>query len=190
MDLDPSGGYYIVEAGQKKGPLQLSDLQVMRRQGTLAEDTLVWRDGMADWQLANTVLPEIFSAGTVRYSIASPEQRILAGVIDICIVQALILLIVIFTGGLFEFGFPLANAIYGGVMMSTLWQATVGKKLLGLKVVDVNGSKPSSGRIWGRSLASLLSWFPLFGIGYLMVFFTARHQTLHDMMAATLVVKE
>ena len=110
--------------------------------------------------------------------------------IDICIVQALILLIVIFTGGLFEFGFPLANAIYGGVMMSSLWQATVGKKLLGLKVVDVNGSKPSSGRIWGRSLASLLSWFPLFGIGYLMVFFTPRHQTLHDMMAGTLVVKE
>jgi uncharacterized RDD family membrane protein YckC len=151
---------------------------------------LIWTDGMADWQPARKVLPEIFSGGTVTYSIAEPGQRVLAGVIDICIVQALILLIVIFTGGLFEFGFPLANAIYGGVMMSSLWQATVGKKLLGLKVVDVNGSKPSSGRIWGRSLASLLSWFPLFGIGYLMVFFTARHQTLHDMMAATLVVKE
>jgi len=76
------------------------------------------------------------------------------------------------------------------VMMSSLWQATVGKKLLGLRVVDLHGSKPSPARIWGRSLASLLSWFPLFGIGYLMVFFTPRHQTLHDMMAGTLVVKE
>jgi uncharacterized RDD family membrane protein YckC len=190
MDLASSSNeYYIVEQGQKKGPLQISALETMRQQGTLSETTLVWRDGMADWKPADKVLPEIFSGRTVTYSIAEPGQRVLAGLIDICIVQVLILLIVIFTGGLFEFGFPLANAIYGGVMMSSLWQATVGKKLLGLKVVDFNGSKPSSGQIWGRSLASLLSWFPLFGIGYLMVFFTARRQTLHDMMAGTLVVK-
>ena len=188
--MNSTNDYFVVEEGERKGPLNLSVLETMHRDGSLSETTLMWRDGMADWQPARKVLPEIFSGGTVTYSIAEPGQRVLAGVIDICIVQALILLIVIFTGGLFEFGFPLANAIYGGVMMSSLWQATVGKKLLGLKVVDVNGGKPSSGRIWGRSLASLLSWFPLFGIGYLMVFFTARHQTLHDMMAATLVVKE
>src|SRR5437868_8085846 len=150
MDTATSqNGYYVVEQGQKKGPLQLSVLQSMREQGTLSESTLVWTDGMADWQPARKVLPEIFSGGTATYSIAKPGQRVLAGVIDICIVQALILLIIFFTWGLgvpIEFGFPLANAIYGGVMMSTMWQATVGKKLLGLKVVDVNGNKPSSGQ--------------------------------------------
>ena len=193
MDSDPNGGYYVVEAGEKKGPWQLAQLQSMRQQGRLAEDTLVWREGMADWQPARTVLPGFSTVATATYTIAQPGQRVLAGLIDICVVQAVILLFALLTaefGTVVEVGFPLANAIYGGVMTSSLWQATVGKKLLGLKVVDVNGNKPSSGRIWGRSAASLLSWFPLFGIGYLMVFFTPRHQTLHDMMAATLVVKE
>ncbi len=193
MDSDPNGGYYVVEAGEKKGPLQLAELQSMRQQGSLAEDTLVWKDGMADWQPARTVLPEFSTVATATYTIAQSGQRVLAGLIDICVVQAVILLFALLTAGfgtVVEVGFPLANAIYGGVMMSSLWQATVGKKLLGLRVVDLHGSKPSPARIWGRSLASLLSWFPLFGIGYLMVFFTPRHQTLHDMMAGTLVVKE
>jgi len=193
MDSDPNGGYYVVEAGEKKGPLQLAELQSMRQQGSLAEDTLVWKDGMADWQPARTVLPEFSTVATATYTIAQSGQRVLADLIDICVVQAVILLFALLTAGfgtVVEVGFPLANAIYGGVMMSSLWQATVGKKLLGLRVVDLHGSKPSPARIWGRSLASLLSWFPLFGIGYLMVFFTQRHQTLHDMMAGTLVVKE
>ena len=193
MDSDPNGGYYVVEAGEKKGPLQLAELHSMRQQGSLAEDTLVWRDGMADWQPARTVLPGFSTVATATYTIAQPGQRVLAGLIDICVVQAVIVLFALLTAGfgtVVEVGFPLANAIYGGVMTSSLWQATVGKKLLGLRVVDLQGSKPSPARIWGRSLASLLSWFPLLGIGYLLVFFTPRHQTLHDMIAGTLVIKD
>jgi uncharacterized RDD family membrane protein YckC len=191
--MSSSDAYYIVEAGEKKGPLQLAELLSMREQGRLAEDTLVWKDGMADWQPARAVLPETPVVVTATYTIARSGQRVLAGLIDICVVQAVILLFALLTAGfgtVVEVGFPLANAIYGGVMMSSVWQATVGKRLLGLKVVDLQGNKPSTGRIWGRSLASLLSWFPLFGIGYLFVFFTVRRQTLHDMIAGTLVVKD
>jgi uncharacterized RDD family membrane protein YckC len=191
--MSSSDAYYIVEAGERKGPLQLAELLSMREQGSLAEDTLVWKDGMADWQPARAVLPETPRVVAATYTIAQSGQRVLAGLIDICVVQAVILLFALLTAGfgtVVEVGFPLANAIYGGVMMSSVWQATVGKKLLGLKVVDLRGNKPSTGRIWGRSLASLLSWFPLFGIGYLFVFFTARRQTLHDMIAGTLVVKD
>ena len=193
MDPNPNDAYYVVEAGEKKGPLQLAELLSMRQQGRLAEDTLVWKDGMADWQPARAVLPESPAVVIASYTIAKPGQRVLAGLIDICVVQAVILLFALLTAGfgtVVEVGFPLANAIYGGVMMSSVWQATVGKKLLGLKLVDVSGSKPSPARVWGRSLASLLSWFPLLGIGYLFVFFTARHQTLHDVIAGTLVVKD
>jgi hypothetical protein len=59
MDTTPSqNGYYVVEQGQKKGPLELLALQSIRQQGTLSESTLIWTDGMADWQPARKVLPE------------------------------------------------------------------------------------------------------------------------------------
>jgi uncharacterized RDD family membrane protein YckC len=190
--MDSTDGYFVVEEGQKKGPLTISALESMYAAGTLSGTTLMWRDGMTDWQPARTLLPQIFSTGAVTYSVARPGQRILSGVIDLCVVQALIVLIVLCTVGFgffIEFGFLAANAIYAGVMMSTVWQGTVGKKLLGLKVIDCSGGKPSSGQIWGRALASILSWL-LLGVGILFVFFTPRHQSLHDMMAGTLVVKD
>jgi uncharacterized RDD family membrane protein YckC len=190
--MNSTNDYFVVEQGQRKGPLDLSALETMRRDGRLSETTLIWKDGMTDWQPAKTVVPAVFSAGTVGYSIASPEQRILAGVIDFCVVQVLIFVLAVVTAGfglLIEFGYPAANALYAAVMMSTVWQGTVGKKLLGLKVVDYSSGKPSSGQIWGRAFASILSWLPL-GVGNLLVFFTSRHQALHDIMASTLVVKE
>jgi GYF domain 2 len=44
-DSNPdSGSYYLVEHGQKKGPLPLSALETMHREGALAE-TMAWRNG-------------------------------------------------------------------------------------------------------------------------------------------------
>jgi len=63
----------------------------------------------------------------------------------------------------------------------------LGKKILGLKVVDLDGKKITFGRASGRWLASILSGF-LLGIGYLMVAFTEKNQGLHDMIAGTYVL--
>jgi uncharacterized RDD family membrane protein YckC len=194
MDANQTdNGYYIVEQGQKKGPLNVSTLETMRTAGTLSDTTLVWRDGMTDWQPARAVLPTLFSEDTiVSYVVAGPGQRMLSGIIDIFVVQLLIILLALVTAGfglLVELGYPLANALYAGVMVSNTWRGTVGKTVLGLKVIDAGGGVVSAGQAWGRAFASILSWFPLFGIGNLFVFFTPRHQALHDMMAGTLVVK-
>jgi uncharacterized RDD family membrane protein YckC len=201
--MNSTNDYFVVEQGQKIGPLDLSVLETMRRDGTLSETTLMWRDGMADWQPARTVVPQIFSSGVatpeppVSLHLAGRGQRVLAGIIDFLVVIVPMNLLIgpsaIVTAGVTLLGnlaYPVANAIYVALLLSSRWQATLGMKLLGLKVVDYSGQKPSSDRCWGRGLSSILSWFPLFGIGYLMVFFTPRHQTLHDMMAGTLVVKE
>lgn len=76
---------------------------------------------------------------------------------------------------------------YAG-MNASKWQATVGKKLLGLKVTDVNGNRISFGRSLGRYLAmTFLS--PILYIGFIMVGLTEKKQGLHDMIANTLVVK-
>jgi len=78
--------------------------------------------------------------------------------------------------------------IYSAGLTSSNFQGTLGKKILGLKVVDLDGKKITFGRASGRWLASILSGFIL-GIGYLMVAFTAKKQGLHDMIAGTYVIK-
>src|SRR2546423_7161729 len=95
-DPDPGNGYYIVERGQKKGPFTLSGLETMRRDGTLTQPTLVWLDGMADWEPAGKVVPQIFFHAVadsevtalpkkITLTLAHPKWRFLGGVIDACI---------------------------------------------------------------------------------------------------------
>ncbi|NYZ62331.1 RDD family protein [Luteimonas deserti] len=65
--------------------------------------------------------------------------------------------------------------------------ATPGKMAIGIKVVRSDGARISLARAVGRYFATILSGLPL-GIGFLMAAFTARKQTLHDMVCDTLVV--
>ncbi|HUP30310.1 MAG TPA: RDD family protein [Usitatibacter sp.] len=78
--------------------------------------------------------------------------------------------------------------IYFAAMHSSPWQATLGKRAFGIKVTGLDGERITFLRALGRALAAWLSVIPLF-IGLLMAAFTARKQALHDMIAATLVVK-
>ena len=78
--------------------------------------------------------------------------------------------------------------VYSAVLHSSSWQATIGKKMLGMKVVDYSGERISFGRATGRYFAGILSGLIL-GIGLMMVGWTKRKQGLHDFMANTLVVK-
>ena len=78
--------------------------------------------------------------------------------------------------------------IYFAVLHSSKWQATVGKKAVGLKVVDENGNRISFGRATGRYFAKFISAFIL-AIGYMMVGWSKKKQGLHDMIAGTYVIK-
>lgn len=77
---------------------------------------------------------------------------------------------------------------YFAGMESSSWQATVGKKALGLVVTDLSGQRISLGRAIGRYFGKILSALILL-IGFIMVAFTERKQGLHDMLAGTLVLK-
>jgi uncharacterized RDD family membrane protein YckC len=76
---------------------------------------------------------------------------------------------------------------YFSLMESSAWQGTIGKKIMGIKVTDMNGSRISLGRATIRLAvkAFLSGWFL---IGYIMAFFTQRKQALHDLIAGTLVL--
>ncbi|MGE5559762.1 MAG: RDD family protein [Chloroflexota bacterium] len=79
--------------------------------------------------------------------------------------------------------------MYFAVMESSPQQATLGKQALGLVVTDVNGMQLTFGRATGRYFAKVLSVITLF-VGYIVAGFTAKKQALHDLVAATLVIKK
>ena len=68
-------------------------------------------------------------------------------------------------------------------------QATPGKILLGLRVVDANTGGPLSlGQGVGRYFAYFVSTLP-FGLGFLWVAFDPRKQGWHDKLAHTVVIR-
>ena len=78
--------------------------------------------------------------------------------------------------------------LYEALLVSSSWQATVGKRVLDLKITDEEGNPLSFEHATGRFFAKVLSGLIL-GIGFLMVAFSSRKQGLHDMIAGTLVIK-
>jgi len=79
-----------------------------------------------------------------------------------------------------------ASWLYEALMLSSSYQATVGKMILGMKVTDLYGNRISFARATGRHFAKWLSGMILC-IGYIMVGLTERKQGLHDFIAETLV---
>jgi len=81
----------------------------------------------------------------------------------------------------------LVNWLYFAILESNPnYQATIGKSILRLKVVDIYGKKISFGKASGRFFAKILSGLIL-GIGFLMIAFTKNRQGLHDLAAGTFV---
>jgi len=81
----------------------------------------------------------------------------------------------------------LLNWLYFAGFESSKSQATIGKTTLEIAVADLNGEKVSFGRATVRSLAKLLSCLTL-GVGFLIMIFSKRKQTLHDRIAGTVVI--
>lgn len=81
------------------------------------------------------------------------------------------------------------NWLYYALLESSAWQATIGKKTLGLEVTDMAGHRISFGRATGRFFGKIISGMILW-IGYIMAGFTAQKQALHDMMAGCLVMRK
>lgn len=79
--------------------------------------------------------------------------------------------------------------LYYALLESSAWQATIGKKTLGLEVTDLAGRRISFARATGRYFGKIISAMILF-IGFIMAGFTAQKQALHDMMAGCLVMRK
>jgi uncharacterized RDD family membrane protein YckC len=79
--------------------------------------------------------------------------------------------------------------LYYVLFESSAKQATWGKMICGLKVVDMHGGRLSFGKANGRYFAKFISLLTLC-IGYLLCVFTKNKQCLHDIISGCLVIKK
>jgi uncharacterized RDD family membrane protein YckC len=83
-----------------------------------------------------------------------------------------------------------ASWIYHAYLESSPNQGTLGKMALGLIVTDLQGRRITFGHATGRFFAKIITGLIPLGIGYMMAGFTEKKQALHDMIAATLVLRK
>jgi uncharacterized RDD family membrane protein YckC len=127
--------------------------------------------------------------------------RVIASIIDGILIQivvfvgAFLVVMLVMGEGTEESLHIIANLVglviswlYYTLLESSNWQATIGKKALGLKVTDLQGQQIGFGRANARYWSKILSALILM-IGFLMVAFTEKKQGLHDLIASTLVIK-
>jgi uncharacterized RDD family membrane protein YckC len=78
-------------------------------------------------------------------------------------------------------------SLYGAAFESSGWQATPGKRILGIYVTGLRGQRVTFLRAFLRNLAKQISSFLL--LGYFLAGFTPRKQALHDILASCLIVR-
>lgn len=68
--------WFYAEGTQQKGPVSDADLAGLARQGVVKAETLIWREGLPDWQPLSRLRPDLVSvAGApVLGGMAVPEQ--------------------------------------------------------------------------------------------------------------------
>ncbi len=83
----------------------------------------------------------------------------------------------------------LLHWLYVTGLQSSPWHATAGQKLCKMVITDPDGKGISFLKASARHFATIITNFTC-GIGYVMAAFTERHQTLHDDMAGTVVLRK
>jgi uncharacterized RDD family membrane protein YckC len=83
----------------------------------------------------------------------------------------------------------LAINIYYIVFYQASTGQTLGKKAMGIKVVTLDGKKPSAGIFFLRDIVGKLVSAVILFIGFFMILWDGKKQGLHDKIASTVVVK-
>jgi uncharacterized RDD family membrane protein YckC len=200
--------------GQRIGPVKDVDFPRLITTAKVNRNTMVWTQGFSEWMpLKQTKLVSFFTAPPPLTSAATRYAgfwyRTLAWIIDYVI--QMVAMVIIIMPLAFALGASMAgtssateiqsagevlgyavgiliNWLYHTISESSPWQATLGKKLLGLRVTDKAGNRigfgKANGRYWSKYLSGLILC-----MGYIMVASTEKKQGLHDKIAGTLVLK-
>lgn len=82
----------------------------------------------------------------------------------------------------------IAETFYFTFFEASVWQATPGKRLMNIRVMDYEGHRLEFPQALGRNAGKLLSNI-IFSLGYLLIAITHRKQALHDRLAKTVMVR-
>jgi uncharacterized RDD family membrane protein YckC len=138
---------------------------------------------------------------TFSLPLAGPVPRSLAFFIDLVVIMVAWNLITMLITPVFFFLRDLAEGVRVimqfafleamRMIMELLWGGqTVGKKLMGLRVVDEQGLKLRASQVVVRNLLRFVDMLPLlYAVGGLVSLFSARAQRLGDLAAGTVVVR-
>lgn len=137
-------------------------------------------------------------APELKLTYAGLGIRTLATLIDLAIITSLMLI-----PEIIFFSFNFSSADYNSFrlfMLAAIWifyqatfdssalQATLGKRMLKLKIIDLYGNRMGITRSFFRSLAVFISIAPV-GLGIWYISTDTKKQGWHDLIAGTFVVK-
>lgn len=195
--------YTVVINGKPEGPYTLAELQRLN----IKPGTFVRKPGMDDYKEAHE-FAELRELLGFRYQQTAPQyfasfdQRLLASAIDyffimIAYVLVVLVLYIFINEKIFRAAtsitllalVPIAKLVYSSIAEASVKQATIGKRLLDIKVTDLMGNKIDLGVSFARNCAKAFSVLPLF-MGYLYSFLNKKQQCLHDVIVNTLVIKQ
>jgi len=135
--------------------------------------------------------PTVFASFWIRVSASLIDSVIIAGsmllLVIVAALSALVPPLMVLLLALVWIASIVGPWLYTALFESSAMQATPGKKAIGLKVTDLQGNRISFGRATGRHFAEWITGMTFF-VGYVMVAFTQKRQSLHDMIAGTVVV--
>lgn len=195
--------YTVVVNGKPEGPYRLEELKSLG----IKPGTFVRKPGMDDYKEAHEFaeLRELLGfrfEQTAPQYFASFDQRLMASAIDyfllmIVYVIVVLLLYIFIDTQVFRIGtalsllalVPLAKLVYSSFAEASVRQATIGKRLMDIKVTDMIGNRIELSVSFGRNIAKVFSVLPLF-FGYLYSFLNKKQQCLHDVIVGTLVIKQ
>lgn len=134
---------------------------------------------------------------------ATSWRRFTAHILDLCFIilfEAVFGFILVISGAsakltalsmhglVFYLSLFIFSWLYYALLESSPLQASLGKKICGLKVVNQDGKRLSFIRAALRFLAVFVSYLSL--IGHFLIFFTQKRQTLHDKIAKVHVIEQ
>lgn len=201
--MDNNTEYTVVINGKPEGPYQLDLLKTL----DIRPGTFIRKPGMDDYKEAHE-FPELrellgfhFQRTAPQY-FASFDQRLLAWAVDyfmivLCFAVMLFLIFLFISEKEMMMGLmviaglliPIVKLICGSIGDASEKQGTIGKRLLNIKVTDLEGNRISFSVSLLRNISKIISTVP-FCFGYLYSFLNKKQQCFHDMAANTLVIKD
>lgn len=116
-------------------------------------------------------------------------RRGIALTVDCMLVTAFTLIMHDITGYIWEAYWAAVYVIYLSAFESSPWQASLGKRIMGVKVIDEHGDRVSIAQAFGRNIGKIAS-LAVLGFGFIWAAFSDRKQAWHDSIARTYIVDE